>query len=161
MTRRMGLPQYNCLLLGDVHQVKWSESPLSRVWLFATPRTVARQAPQSMGILQARVLEGVAIPFSRGSGDYWIKSWMDIFLSYYHKFSSFNSTTLLPQSLWVRGLGLAESFAQGLIGGSLGVGWGWSLTWGSMGKETVPELVWLWARFSSWWDARLNASVFS
>ena len=46
----------------------------------------------------------------------------------YHRFSSFNSTNLFPQSLWVRGLGLAESFAQGLIGGSLGVGWGWSLT---------------------------------
>ena len=32
-----------------------------------TPWTVAHQAPLSMGILQARILEGVAIPFSRGS----------------------------------------------------------------------------------------------
>ena len=39
----------------------------SRVWLFATPWTVARQAPSVHGILQARILESVAIPFSRGS----------------------------------------------------------------------------------------------
>ena len=35
--------------------------------LFVVPWTVARQAPLSMGILQARILEWVAIPFSRGS----------------------------------------------------------------------------------------------
>ena len=35
--------------------------------LFVTPRTVALQAPLSMGILQARVLEGVAMPSPRGS----------------------------------------------------------------------------------------------
>ena len=39
----------------------------SHVQLFATPWTVARQAPLSMGILQARVLEWIAVPFSRGS----------------------------------------------------------------------------------------------
>ena len=37
---------------------------LSRVWLFATPWTVAHQAPPSMGFFQARVLEWVAIAFS-------------------------------------------------------------------------------------------------
>ena len=42
----------------------WS---LSHVWLFATPWTVARQAPLSMGILQARILEWVVMPYSRGS----------------------------------------------------------------------------------------------
>ena len=35
--------------------------------LFATPGTVARQAPLSMGILQARILEWVAMPSSKGS----------------------------------------------------------------------------------------------
>ena len=35
--------------------------------LVAAPSTVARQAPLSIGILQARMLEWVAIPFSRGS----------------------------------------------------------------------------------------------
>ena len=34
---------------------------------FATPWTAACQAPLSMGILQARILEWVAMPSSRGS----------------------------------------------------------------------------------------------
>ena len=38
-----------------------------RVWLFATPWTIVQQATLSMGILQARILEWVAMPFSRGS----------------------------------------------------------------------------------------------
>ena len=38
----------------------------SHVQLFATSRTVACQAPLSMGILQARILEWVAMPSSRG-----------------------------------------------------------------------------------------------
>ena len=42
------------------------------LWLVAqplsvTPGTVARQAPLSMGILKAGILEWVAVPFSRGS----------------------------------------------------------------------------------------------
>ena len=40
---------------------------LSYVQLFGTPQTVAHQAPLSMRILQARILEWVAISFSRGS----------------------------------------------------------------------------------------------
>ena len=40
---------------------------LSPVWLFVTPQTLARQAPLSMGIIQARILEWVVISFSRGS----------------------------------------------------------------------------------------------
>ena len=40
---------------------------LSHVQLFATPWTVACQAPLSMGILQAKILEWVAMPSSRGS----------------------------------------------------------------------------------------------
>ena len=39
---------------------------LSRVQLFVTTWTVAHQAPLSMGILQARILEWVAMPSSRG-----------------------------------------------------------------------------------------------
>ena len=38
-----------------------------RVLLFATPWTVAHQAPPSMGILQVTILEWVATPSSRGS----------------------------------------------------------------------------------------------
>ena len=40
---------------------------LSHVQLFAAPWTAARQAPLSMGILQARILEWVAIPSSKKS----------------------------------------------------------------------------------------------
>ena len=40
---------------------------LSCVQLFVTPWTVAHQAPLSMGILQAKILEWVAMPSSRGS----------------------------------------------------------------------------------------------
>ena len=40
---------------------------LSGVWLFATPWTIACQAPLSMGILQARILEWVVMPSYRGS----------------------------------------------------------------------------------------------
>ena len=39
----------------------------SHVQIFVTLWTVARQAPLSMGILQARTLEWVAVPSSRGS----------------------------------------------------------------------------------------------
>ena len=37
----------------------------SHVQLFATPWTVACQAPQSIGILQAKILEWVAVPSSK------------------------------------------------------------------------------------------------
>ena len=40
---------------------------LSHVRFFATPWTVAHQAPLSMGFSQARVLEWAAISSSRGS----------------------------------------------------------------------------------------------
>ena len=36
---------------------------LSHVRLFATPWTAARQAPLSVGIIQARILEWVAIAY--------------------------------------------------------------------------------------------------
>ena len=54
-------------LLTKHDEVKWKWKLLSHVWLFATPWTTARQAPLSLGILQERILEWVAISFSRGS----------------------------------------------------------------------------------------------
>ena len=41
---------------------------LSRVSFFATPGTVALQAPLSIRVLQARILEWVAISSSKPSG---------------------------------------------------------------------------------------------
>ena len=40
---------------------------LVSVRLFATPWSITHQAPLSMGILQARILEWIAMPSSRGS----------------------------------------------------------------------------------------------
>ena len=49
-------------------QKQWVEwKKLGHAHLFATPWTVARQAPLSMGILQAKQPEWIAMPFSRGS----------------------------------------------------------------------------------------------
>ena len=42
-------------------------SRFSHVQLFVTPWTVACQAPLSMGILQARTLDCIAVPSSSGS----------------------------------------------------------------------------------------------
>ena len=46
-----------------------SEKYLGRffVWIFVSPWTVAHQAPLSMGILQARILEWIAMPSSMRS----------------------------------------------------------------------------------------------
>ena len=46
---------------------KKSVSSLSRVQLFSTPWTAARQTPLSMKLLQARILQWVDMPSSRGS----------------------------------------------------------------------------------------------
>ena len=58
-----------CYAVGPCWLSTWNMccAVLRPVWLFVTPWTVARQAPLSMGILQARILEWVAIPFFRGS----------------------------------------------------------------------------------------------
>ena len=56
--RQSRLPLYVCM---------YNAQLLRHVRLFETPWTVAHQAPLSMGMLQARVLEWVAMPSSRGS----------------------------------------------------------------------------------------------
>ena len=56
-----------------LQKVNYFDSQKDIIWvahalccaLFATPWTVALQAPLSMGILQARILEWVAMPSSR------------------------------------------------------------------------------------------------
>ena len=64
-------PQQVCVYMHkyinvNTHVLCCSQS-FSHVQLFATSWTVAHQAPLFMGILQARILEQVAIPSSRGS----------------------------------------------------------------------------------------------
>ena len=55
----------------------WSEvKSLSRVQLFVTPWTIARSGSSVHGILQARILEWVAISFSRGSSQPRDRTWV-------------------------------------------------------------------------------------
>ena len=58
-------------LMGIIYWLKEKASlgiiKLQRIWLFATLWTTAHQAPLSMRILQARILEWAAMPFSRSS----------------------------------------------------------------------------------------------
>ena len=49
---------------------------LGHVRLFVTSWAVARQAPLSMGVLQAIILEWVAMPSSRGSS--WLRNWTGV-----------------------------------------------------------------------------------
>ena len=55
--RLFGSQTWECVML----------SLVSRVQLFVTQWTVTRQAPLSMGILQAQILKWVATSYSRGS----------------------------------------------------------------------------------------------
>ena len=63
----LGHQKYALVMCVYVTQVCVCESHSSHVQLFATLWNVARQAPLSMGILQARILEWVAISLCRGS----------------------------------------------------------------------------------------------
>ena len=68
------IPSYRCIVSYSTtsnpfygHSLCAVLSPLSSVQFFSTSWTVAHQALLSMGILQARILEWVAMPSSRGS----------------------------------------------------------------------------------------------
>ena len=84
---------------------------LSRVWLFATPWTGACQAPPSMGFFQSRILEWVAVSFSRGSFRPKDRTWVsrtagELFTAWatreaqvLHKCHSLHDSTHLPSSV--------------------------------------------------------------
>ena len=61
--RTLEFSSENCRFLLQCMKVKLKS--LGRVQLFTTPGTAAYQAPPSMGFFQARVLEWVAIAFSK------------------------------------------------------------------------------------------------
>ena len=67
------------ILFGEVILLAflWCADSLIHVWLFVTPQTGPWQAPVSMGILQKRILEWVAMPSSRGSS--WPRNWTRVF----------------------------------------------------------------------------------
>ena len=60
LVRVMCLKCFHCLVC-TINKIRIQ---MNSLW---PPQTVAHQASLSMGILQARILEWVAIPFSRGS----------------------------------------------------------------------------------------------
>ena len=64
------------LWFGFYHYALLCTCMLSHVWLFVTPWTVALQAPLSMVILQARILEWVAMPSSRGPSQ--LRDWTQV-----------------------------------------------------------------------------------
>ena len=71
---RIPLPSTHGVVGGGAYTVRENVccAVLSRTWLylvvlFETPPTVVRQSPLSVGILKARILEWIAMPFSRGS----------------------------------------------------------------------------------------------
>ena len=83
----------------------WAQ--LSHVQLFATPWAVTHLAPLSMGILQARILEWVAMPSSRGSSQ--PKDWTQVshnagrfFTIWATKNTGVGSLSLLQGSYWPR-----------------------------------------------------------
>ena len=74
-------------------------SPCSHVQLFATPWTVAPQAPLSMGILQTSILGWIAMPSSRSS-----RLWDQTHVSYVPTLADWFFTTSTtweaPCDLW-------------------------------------------------------------
>ena len=74
-------------------------SRFSHVWLFATPWTVAHQAPLSMGILLARILEWGAMPSSRGYSEPRDQTWV-----------SFTARGFF--TVWTTGEALSTHFSQ-------------------------------------------------
>ena len=83
-------------------------SCFSCVWLFETPWTVDQQAPLSMGILQARILEWVAMPFSRGSSQ--PRDWTQVFYVDAGFFTVW--VTRESQDYWVGSLSLYAEFSS-------------------------------------------------
>ena len=83
-------------------------SCFSHVWLFETPWTVAHQASLSTGVLQARILEWVAMPFSRGSSQ--PRDWTQVS----HVGSGFFTVwvTRETQDYWVGSLSLYPEFSS-------------------------------------------------
>ena len=90
--------EWVAIFFSNAWKWKMKVKSLSRVWLFTTPWTAAHQAPLSMGvsrqeywsgvslpspmdcivhgILQVRILECVAFPFSRGSSQ--TRNWTEV-----------------------------------------------------------------------------------
>ena len=72
LTKLENITKWQCATLRKWQaHTKCCAQSLSRAQLFVTPWTVAHQAPLSIGILQTRILEWVAMSSSTGSSQPW------------------------------------------------------------------------------------------
>ena len=97
-----------CCFLPWAYECAYS---LSRVRLFVTPWTVACQAPLSMGMLQARILEWVTMGTSRGSSQPRDQTQVSCIAG---KFFTI-WTTREAQSLWISSCFLSLKWKKGLL----------------------------------------------
>ena len=86
-------------VLGTVIPIICCAELLSRVWLSGTPWTAARQAPLSMGILQARILDWVSMPSSRGSSQPRDQTQVFHIAGRFFTFWAINTRTILQQNI--------------------------------------------------------------
>ena len=92
-----------------------------------TPWTVARQAPLSMGIVQARTLEWVAISFSRESSDPLIES----------KYLASPALQTLMQETWVQFLGREYPLEKGMATHTSILAWTIPMDRGAWGLQSM------------------------
>ena len=95
-------PFYSLLLWVWLYQIPHKNAclhakSLSHVWLFATLWTAALQAPLSVGIIQGRFLEWVALSFLRGSSSHIneITQYLSLLSGLFHLAKYFPSSSIL------------------------------------------------------------------
>ena len=90
---------------------------LTHVWLFVTPWIAARQVPLSMGILQARILEWVAMPSSRGSSQPRDQTQVSCIAGeFFTNWATREALTVLPANTILQPTGVQEALNPGLPG---------------------------------------------
>ena len=144
---------------------KWKCLSLNCLWLFATPWTVVSQAPLSMGILQAEILEWVAIPFSKGSSH--ARDWTQIsciaggfFTVWANREAHLFKLFFFLLKYMIKPAGLAESTIHGLHGIPLrGCRW-WTPLQVSAAWLLGPlrGLAWLHGHLPLLWSQRIQSS---
>ena len=107
----------NARYIAWVHECRLSH--FNSIQLFATLWTIGHQDPLSMGILQARILECVATPFSRGS--FWSRDWIHVsYVSYIGRCVLYHSRHLrslhISYYIYFKSLYIRENLIVSLIG---------------------------------------------
>ena len=119
------------------------------VWLFVNPWTIARQAPLSMGILQARILEWGAMPSSRESSRPRDWTWVSCIAGRFFTIWATSEAPLIEEgnkrdrifSLWAREKELAKKTWISLGTKREGKWRTWCLVLGQASKEQMASVV--------------------